>query len=162
VGLRHEGLQTQKTWTGERQKASMWERESARARQSVRERQWERARESPGPLAPLFICFFLPLGLPYVYWASQEYCFFYLRASLWSLDLPLFYFHGLFPSLSFSHRHSGLLFSCSNYLTLLMNIQDWFPLGWTGLISLQSKGLSRGFSNTTVQKHQFFGAQPSL
>ena len=36
-----------------------------------------------------------------------------------------------------------------------MNIQDWFPLGWTGWISLQSKGLSRVFSNTTVQKHQF-------
>ena len=43
-----------------------------------------------------------------------------------------------------------------------MNIQDWFPLGLTGLISLQSKGLSRVFSNTTVQKHQFFGAQLSL
>ena len=42
---------------------------------------------------------------------------------------------------------------------LLMNIQDWFPLGWTGWISLQSKGLSRVFSNTTVQKHQFFTAQ---
>ena len=44
---------------------------------------------------------------------------------------------------------------------LPMNIQDWFPLGLTGLISLQSKGLSRVFSNTTVQKYQFFGAQPS-
>ena len=43
-----------------------------------------------------------------------------------------------------------------------MNIKDWFPLGWTGWISLQSKGLSRVFSNTTVQKHQFFGTQPSL
>ena len=42
-----------------------------------------------------------------------------------------------------------------------MNIQDWFPLGWTGWISLQSKGLSRVF-NTTVQRHQFFGSQPSL
>ena len=42
---------------------------------------------------------------------------------------------------------------------LPMNNQDWFPLGWTGWISLQSKGLSRVFSNTTVQKHQFFGAQ---
>ena len=41
---------------------------------------------------------------------------------------------------------------------LPMNIQDWFPLGLTGLISLQSKGLSRVLSNTTVQKHQFFGA----
>ena len=45
---------------------------------------------------------------------------------------------------------------------LPMNIQDWFPLWWTGWISLQSKGLSRVFSNTTVQKHLFFGAQPSL
>ena len=45
---------------------------------------------------------------------------------------------------------------------LPMNIQDWFPLGLTGLISLQSKGLSRVFSNTTVQKHQFFGTQLSL
>ena len=45
---------------------------------------------------------------------------------------------------------------------LPINIHDWFPLGWTGWISLQSKGLSRLFSNTTVQKHQFFGAQPSL
>ena len=45
---------------------------------------------------------------------------------------------------------------------LPMNIQDWFPLGWTGWISLPSKGLSRVFSNTTVQKHQFFGAQSSL
>ena len=45
---------------------------------------------------------------------------------------------------------------------LPMNIQDWFPLGLTGLISQQSKGLSRVFSNTTVHKHQFFGTQPSL
>ena len=43
---------------------------------------------------------------------------------------------------------------------LPMNIQDWFPLGWTSCISLQSKGLSRVFSSITIQKHQFFGAQP--
>ena len=43
-----------------------------------------------------------------------------------------------------------------------MNIQGWFPLGFTVLISLQSKGLSRVFSSTTVQKHQFFSAQASL
>ena len=42
------------------------------------------------------------------------------------------------------------------------NIQDWYPLGLTSLISLLFKGFSRVFSNTTVQKHQFFGAQPSL
>ena len=45
---------------------------------------------------------------------------------------------------------------------LPVNSQDWFPLGWTGWISLLSKGLSWVFSNTTVQKHQFFGAQLSL
>ena len=45
---------------------------------------------------------------------------------------------------------------------LPMNIHDWFPLGWTGWISLQSKKLSRVFSNTTVQKHHFFGTQLSL
>ena len=49
----------------------------------------------------------------------------------------------------------------SSVLVLPMNTQDWPPLGWTGWIFLQSKGLSRVFSNTTVQKHQFFGAQPS-
>ena len=53
----------------------------------------------------------------------------------------------------------GALASAS---VLPMNIQGWFPLGLTGLISLQSKGLSRFFSSTTVQKHQFFRAQPSL
>ena len=44
---------------------------------------------------------------------------------------------------------------------LPMNIQDWFPLGWSGVVFLRSKGLLRVFSNTTVQKHQFFGAQLS-
>ena len=53
----------------------------------------------------------------------------------------------------------GVLASIS---VLPMNTQDWSPLGWTGWTSLQSKGLSRDFSNTTVQKHQFFGAQLSL
>ena len=45
---------------------------------------------------------------------------------------------------------------------LPMNVQGWFPLGLTGLISLQSKGFSRVFSSTIISKHQFFGAQPSL
>ena len=52
--------------------------------------------------------------------------------------------------------------SSASASVLPMNIQDWFPLGLTGLISFHSKGLSRVFSNTTVQKHQFFGAQLSL
>ena len=45
---------------------------------------------------------------------------------------------------------------------LPMNVQDWYPLGWTGLVSLLIKGLSRVFSNTTVQKHEFFTVQSSL
>ena len=57
----------------------------------------------------------------------------------------------------------GQSFGISALATVLpMNIQDWFPLGWTGWISLQSKGLSRVFSNTTVKKHQFFSTQLSL
>ena len=55
-------------------------------------------------------------------------------------------------------QSSGVSASAS---VLPMSTQDWSPLGWTGWISLQSKGLSRVFSNTTVQKHQFFGAQLS-
>ena len=54
----------------------------------------------------------------------------------------------------------GQSIGASALTSVLMNTQDWFPLGLTGLISMQSKGLSRVF--TTVQKHQFFGAQPSL
>ena len=58
-----------------------------------------------------------------------------------------------------SNGHSiGVSASAS---VLPTNIQDWFPLGWISWISLQSKGLSRVVCNTTVQKHQFFGAQPS-
>ena len=62
----------------------------------------------------------------------------------------------LFVSGGQSTGASSSTISHSNY------IQGWFPLGWTGLISLLSKGLSGVFSNTTVQKHQFFGTQPSL
>ena len=55
-------------------------------------------------------------------------------------------------------NESGQSIGVSDSASVLpMNIQDWIPLGWTGWISLQSKGLSRVFSNTTVQKHQFFG-----
>ena len=56
-------------------------------------------------------------------------------------------------------QSSGVSASTS---VLLMNTQDWSPLGWTGWISLQSKGLSRVFSNTTVQKYQIFSAKLSL
>ena len=72
----------------------------------------KQGREAHGSiLAPLFICFFLlTLSLPYINWASHEGYLFYLRFSLWSSDLPLFYFPRPSSSLSSSHRHSGLLF----------------------------------------------------
>ena len=73
------------------------------------ERMQEGERET-WPFGSSFYMFFPPLGLPYVNWASQECCLSHLRSSLRSSDLPLFYFQGLFPSLSFSHHHSGLLF----------------------------------------------------
>ena len=84
---------------------------------------WEGGRERALWLLFLYV-FFLPLGLPYVHWAGQECCLFYLRSSLWSLDLPLYYFCALFPSLSFSHRHSGTPVSYSNCLIHKIIVTD--------------------------------------
>ena len=66
---------------------------------------------------------------------------------------------GSFPISQFLSGGGQSIGVSASALVLPMNTQDWSPLGWTGWISLQSKGLSRVFSNTTVQKHQFFGAQ---
>ena len=68
---------------------------------------------------------------------------------------------GSFPMSQFVSGGQNIGVSASASV-LPVNIQDWFPLGWTRWISLQSKGLSRVFSNTTVQKHQFFSTQLSL
>ena len=69
---------------------------------------------------------------------------------------------GLFPVSQFFASDSQSIGVSAWESVLPVNIQDWFPLGWTGWISLLSKGLSRIFSNTTVQKHQFFSTQLSL
>ena len=82
----------------------------------------------------------------HVHWVGDA-----IQTSLWSPSPPVF-------NLS---QQSGQGIGASA-LVLPMNIQDWFPLGLTGLISLQSKELSRVFSNTTAYKHQFFIAQLSL
>ena len=63
---------------------------------------------------------------------------------------------------SFKRRQLLCIGVSASASVLPVNIQDWFPLGWTGWISLLPKGFSRVFSNTTVQKHQFFCAQLSL
>ena len=85
------------------------------------------------------------------------------------LCCPLLHLPSTFPSIRvFSNEYAlhvkwpqsiGASASASG---LPMNVQGLFPLGWTGLISLLSKGLSRVFSSTTVQKHRFFSTQPSL
>ena len=80
---------------------------------------------------------------------------------------PLLLLPSIFPSMRVSSNESVLHIRWSKYWSFSfrishMNIQDRFPLGLTGWISLQTRGLSRVFFNTTVQKHQFFGAQLSL
>ena len=81
---------------------------------------------------------------------------------------PLLLLPSVFPRIRVFSNESVLCIRWPKYWSFSFNIspsnkytQDWSPLGWTGWISLQAKGLSRVFSNTTVQKHQFFGAQLS-
>ena len=69
---------------------------------------------------------------------------------------------GSFPRSQFFSSGGQSIGVLASESILPMNIQDWFPLGLTGLISLQSRGLSRVFSNTTVRKHHFLGTQLSL
>ena len=69
---------------------------------------------------------------------------------------------GSFPMSQFFTSGGQSIGVSTSTSVLPMNTQDWFPLGWTGWISWQSKGVSRIFSNTTVQNHQFFSAQVSL
>ena len=76
--------------------------------------------------------------------------------------LQFFPASGSFPVSQFFTLSGQTIGVSTSTSVLPMDIQDWFSLGWTGWISLQSKGLSRVFSNTTVQKHQFFGTQLSL
>ena len=84
------------------------------------------------------------------------------------LCCPLLLLPSIFPSIrvfsnesALRHQVASIRVSASTSV-LPLNTQDWSPLGWTGWISLQSKGLSRVFSNTTLQKHQFFCTQLSL
>ena len=69
---------------------------------------------------------------------------------------------GSFPMSQLFASDGQNIVASASASVLLLNIQGWFPLGWTGLISLHSKVLSRVFFNTIVQKHQFFGAHSSL
>ena len=100
-----------------------------------------------------------PNSCPLSWWCHQAISSFVVPSSACSQSFPE---SGSFQmSQLFSSGGQNIRVSASTSV-LPMNAQDWFPLGWTGWISLQSKGLSRVFSNTTLQKHQFFNAQLSL
>ena len=92
--------------------------------------------------------------------SSSQWCHLTISSSVvpfssWLLSFPA---SGSFPMSQFFASDGQSIGALASASVLPMNIQDWLPLGLTGWISLQSKGLSRVFSNTTVQKHQFFGA----
>ena len=102
-------------------------------------------------------------------WAYSNSCplSWWCRPTISSSVGPFYCFQTFLASGSFQMTQlftsRGLSIGASASASVLpLNTQDWFPLGWNGWISLQSKGLSRVFSNTTVQKHQFFGVQFSL
>ena len=92
---------------------------------------------------------------------SSQWCHPVISSSVvpFSSFLQSFPASGSFPMSQFFASGGQSIGASASASVLSVNIQDWFPLGWTGWISLQSKGLSRVFSNTTDQKHWFFGYQ---
>ena len=96
---------------------------------------------------------------PLSWWCHPTISSFAVPFSSHPQSFPL---SGSFPMSQFFASGGQSIGISASTSVLPMSIQEWFPLGWTGWISLQSKGLSRVFSNTTVQKHQFFSAHISL
>ena len=115
--------------------------------------QWTTARQSS-------TSFTISLSLPKFMFIESVIISSHLILCCFLLFLP-----SIFPSMRVISNELALLKGGQSIgdsaLIFPMNIQDWFPLGLTGLIPLLSKELSRGFSNTTIQKHQFLDAQPS-
>ena len=95
-------------------------------------------------------------------YALSRWCHISSSVVPFSSCLQSFSASGSFPGSQFFASGGQSVGVSASASVLPMNVQDWFPLGWTGWISLLSKGLSRVFSNTKVQKHQFFRAPPSL
>ena len=102
---------------------------------------------------------FLELAQTHVHQVGDDIQQFFIH---FSSCLQSFQASGSFPMSQYFASGGWSIGVSASTSVLPMNIQDWIPLGWTGWISLQSKGLSRVFSNITVQKHQFFGTQLSL
>ena len=117
---------------------------------------WTVARQPPCPLlSPRISLSSCPLS----WWGYLPISF---SVAPFSFCLQAFPASGSFPMSRLFLSGGQSIGASTSSSVLLMNIQDGFPLGLTGLISLQSKGLSRVFSSTTLQKHQFFSSQPSL
>ena len=98
----------------------------------------------------------------HVHWASDAIQPSHLLLSLSSTPFNPSQHQDLFPVSQFFASGGQSIRAIASESVLPMNIQDWVPLRWTGLISLQSKGLLRIFSNSTVQKHQSFSTQFAL
>jgi len=116
---------------------------------------WTRHRLFCPPLSP---------GVCSVSCLLSQWCYLTISSSAthFSFCLQFFTASGSFPVSQLFASGSQSIGASASASVLPVNIQGWFPLGLTGLISLQSKGLSRVFSSTPVWKHPFFGAQPSL
>ena len=99
-----------------------------------------------------------PNSCPLSWWCHSTISF---SVTLFS-RLQSFPATGSFPMSQFFESGDQNIGASASASVLPMNTQDWSPLGWTGWISLQSKGFSRVFSNTTIQKHQFVSSQPFL
>ena len=102
------------------------------------------------------------LAQTHVHWVGDAIQPSYPLSSPSPPALNLSQHQGLFKWVSSLHQVAKLLELQLQHQSFQWTPKDWSPLGWTGWISLQSKGLSRVFSSTTVQKHQFFGSQLSL
>ena len=131
------------------------------------ERRWGQRGTSVSLVAQSFLTLFNPMDCstptPGVYSNSCPLSW-WCHPAISSSVIPFSSRPSIFPSIRVFSNESVLRIRWPKYWNVSfsispMNIQDWIPLGWTGWLSLQSKGLSRVFSNTTVWKHQFFGAQ---
>ena len=98
----------------------------------------------------------------HVHWVNDALQPSYILPPLSHPVLNLSQHQGLFQWVGSSHQVTKVFGASTSASILPMNIQGWFSLGWTGWISLLSKGLSSIFSSITFQKHQFFSTQPSL
>ena len=109
-----------------------------------------------------FLHYLVEFPQTHVHWVSDAIQPSYPLSSPSPPAFNLSQHQGSFPVSQFFPQGGHSIGVSASTSILPMNIQGWFPLGLAGLMSLQSKGLSRVFSSTTVQKHQFFGAQTSL